>query len=263
MLADARRTEIVEAVTRERIVRVADLAELFSVSLVTVRRDIEALDDAGLVQKIHGGAKLPGGASTHEPGFELKSTQGMQEKQAIAQEALLLVKDGMAIGLSAGTTTWALAKALSTRSNLTVVTNSVKIADVFQDQGSRVSVILTGGERTPSDALVGPIATQSVRSLHLDLLFMGVHGVDPDTGFTTPNLLEAEMDRALIGAARRVVVVADHSKWGIVGISTIASFEEVDEVISDDGLGLEAQRILRERVAKLRLVTVTPHALTA
>lgn len=257
MLADARRTEIVEAVSRERIVKVADLAELFGVSLVTVRRDIEALDDAGLVQKIHGGAKLPGGVGTHEPGFELKSTQGTLEKQAIAQEAQLMVKDGMAIGLSAGTTTWALANALITRTKLTVVTNSVKIADVFQNAGSRVSVILTGGERTPSDALVGPIATASVRSLHLDLLFMGVHGVDPDTGFTTPNLLEAEMDKALIRAARRVVVVADHSKWGTVGISTIASFEEVDEVISDDALGLEAQRFLRERVGKLRLVTAS------
>ncbi len=260
MLADARRTAIVEAVSRERIVRVADLAELFGVSLVTVRRDIEALDDAGLVQKIHGGAKLPGGAGTHEPGFELKSTQGMREKQAIAQEALLLVEDGMAVGLSAGTTTWALAKALSTRGNLTVVTNSVKIADVFQGAGSRVSVILTGGERTPSDALVGPIATQSVRSLHLDVLFMGVHGVDADAGFTTPNLLEAEMDRALIEAARKVVVLADHSKWGTVGISTIAAMEDVDEVISDDSLGLEAQRILRERVGKLRLAATAPHA---
>ncbi|WP_425863147.1 DeoR/GlpR family DNA-binding transcription regulator [Arthrobacter sp. TWP1-1] len=257
MLADARRSEIVAIVSRERVARVADLAELLGVSVVTVRRDIDALDDAGLVQKIHGGAKLPGGAGTHEPGFELKSTQSTQEKHAIAQEAVLLVHDGMAIGLSAGTTTWALANALSTRKNLTVVTNSVKIADVFQSSGSRVSVILTGGERTPSDALVGPIATASVHSLHLDVLFMGVHGADESAGFTTPNLLEAEMDRALIGAARKVVVLADHSKWGTVGISTIAALEDVDEVISDDALGMEAQRILRERVGKLRLVSIT------
>jgi DeoR family glycerol-3-phosphate regulon repressor len=263
MLADARRTAIVATVSRERVVRVSDLAEQFGVSLVTVRRDIEALDDAGLVQKIHGGAKLPGGVSTHEPGFELKSTLGTLEKQAIAREALLLVKEGMAVGLSAGTTTWALAKELSARKNLTVVTNSVKIADVFQEGGSRVSVILTGGERTPSDALVGPIATQSVRSLHLDLLFMGVHGVDADAGFTTPNLLEAEMDRALIEAARKVVVLADHSKWGTVGISTIAAMEEVDEVISDDQLGHEAQRVLRERVGSLRLVRTTAHPLAS
>ncbi|SEE89261.1 transcriptional regulator, DeoR family [Arthrobacter alpinus] len=256
MLADVRRSEIVAIVSRERVARVADLAETLGVSVVTVRRDIDALDDAGLVQKIHGGAKLPGGAGTHEPGFELKSTQSTQEKEAIGQEALLLVQDGMAIGLSAGTTTWVLAKALSTRKNLTVVTNSVKIADVFQTAGSRVSVILTGGERTPSDALVGPIATASVRSLHLDVLFLGVHGVDENAGFTTPNLLEAEMDRALIGAARKVVVLADHSKWGTVGISTIAGLEDVDELISDDALGAEAQRVLRERVGKLRLVSI-------
>ncbi|GAA4655539.1 DeoR/GlpR family DNA-binding transcription regulator [Arthrobacter cryoconiti] len=260
MLADARRTEIVATVSRERVVRVSDLAELFGVSLVTVRRDIDVLDDAGLLQKIHGGAKLPGGAGTHEPGFELKSTQGTAEKHAIAQEAMLHVSEGMAIGLSAGTTTWALAKELSTMKNLTVVTNSVRIADVFQQSGSRVSVILTGGERTPSDALVGPIATASVRSLHLDVLFLGVHGVDADAGFTTPNVLEAEMNRALLDAARTVVVLADHSKWGTVGISTIAALEDVDEVISDEFLGLEAQRTLRERVGKLRLVAVPHHS---
>lgn len=255
MLADIRRSEIVAIVSRERVARVVDLAEALGVSVVTVRRDIDSLDDAGLVQKIHGGAKVPGGAGTHEPGFELKSTQNTHEKRAIGQAALVLVQNGMAIGLSAGTTTWVLAKALSSRKNLTVVTNSVKIADVFQSAGSRVSVILTGGERTPSDALVGPIATASVRSLHLDVLFLGVHGMDENAGFTTPNLLEAEMDRALIAAARKVVVLADHSKWGTVGISTIAGLEDVDELISDDSLGLEAQRILRERVGKLRIVS--------
>ena len=228
MLADIRRSEIVAIVSRERVARVVDLAEALGVSVVTVRRDIDSLDDAGLVQKIHGGAKVLGGAGTHEPGFELKSTQNTHEKRAIGQAALVLVQDGMAIGLSAGTTTWVLAKALTSRKNLTVVTNSVKIADVFHSAGSRVSVILTGGERTPSDALVGPIATASVRSLHLDVLFLGVHGVDENAGFTTPNLLEAEMDRALIAAARKVVVLADHSKWGTVGISTIAGLEDVD-----------------------------------
>lgn len=254
LLADARRSEIVAAVARERVVRASDLAELFGVSLVTVRRDIEALHDAGLVQRVHGGAKLPGGTGTHEPGFEQKSTRETVEKQAIAREAATRVSDGMAIGLSAGTTTWALAQELKDLKNLTVVTNSVRIANVFQTPGSRVVVILTGGERTPSDALVGPIATASMRSLHLDLLFLGVHGVDAEAGFTTPNLLEAEMDRALIESSRTVVVLADHSKWGTVGISTIAALEDVDEVISDELLGQEARRILAERVGAVRLV---------
>ncbi|MDQ6751915.1 MAG: DeoR/GlpR family DNA-binding transcription regulator [Actinomycetota bacterium] len=256
MLADARRSAIVAAVRRERIVRVADLAEMFGVSLMTVRRDIDVLDEAGLLEKIHGGAKIHGNASTHEPGFELKSTQAQAEKDAIAQEAASLVQEGMAIGLSAGTTTWALAKRLCQRKGLTIVTNSVRIADVFHASAVKSTVILTGGERTPSDALVGPIATSSLRLLHLDLLFLGVHGVDEHAGFTTPNLLEAEMDRALVAASRKVVVLADHTKWGTLGISTIAELEDVDEVITDAGLGADAQRVLRERVGRLRLVGV-------
>lgn len=256
MLADLRRNTILEAVTRDRVVRVTDMADLLGVSPMTVRRDIENLEESGLVQKIHGGAKLPGGPSTHEPGFELKSTQYTAQKLAIAQEAAALVHDGMSIGLSAGTTTWALASLLAKHRQLTIVTNSVRIAEVFYASRSPLSVILTGGERTPSDALVGPIALQSVRSLHLDMLFMGVHGVDMDAGFTTPNLLEAEMDRALIAASRKVVVVADHSKWGIVGISTIAEVGDIDELICDDGLGPDAQRLLHDRVAKLRLARV-------
>ncbi|MCZ2401811.1 DeoR/GlpR transcriptional regulator [Paenarthrobacter sp. Z7-10] len=256
MLADARRSAIVTAVSRERIVRVSDLAEMFGVSLMTVRRDIDVLDEAGLLEKIHGGAKIHGSASTHEPGFELKSTQAQEEKDAIAGEAALLAQNGMAIGLSAGTTTWALAKLLCQRQGLTIVTNSVRIADVFHAAGAKSTVILTGGERTPSDALVGPVATSSLSQLHLDLLFLGVHGVDPEAGFTTPNLLEAEMDRALVAASRKVVVLADSTKWGTLGISTIAALEDVDEVITDSGLGVEAQRILRERVGRLRLVRV-------
>lgn len=259
MLPAARHQSIVEAVQRERVVRVSDLAQQLGVSLMTVRRDIEMLEESGQVERIHGGAKLPGDASTHEPGFELKSTQLTAEKRAIAVEAATLVHEGMAVALSAGTTTWALAKELVNGPRVTVVTNSIRIADLFHHasaSGARYSstVILIGGERTPSDALVGPIATAALKQLHLDLLFLGVHGMDAGAGFTTPNLLEAETDRAFVAASRKVVVLADHTKWGTQGISTIAELEEADEVISDSGLSGEAQRVLRDRVSRLRLV---------
>ena len=260
MLAAARHSAIIAEVQRERIVRVADLSRMLGVSLMTVRRDIEALDAAGALQKIHGGARLPGAASTHEPGFELKVTQLQEVKIAIAHEAAVQVSEGMAVGLSAGTTTWALAQALCIGPRVTVVTNSVRIADVFHYGSSQSTVILTGGERTPSDALVGPLATSALKHLHLDVLFLGVHGVDDDAGFTTPNVLEAETDRAFLAAARRVVVLADHTKWGTVGISTIAPLEEADELISDEGLGGEARRILSQRVGRLRLATTATAA---
>jgi DeoR family glycerol-3-phosphate regulon repressor len=258
MLAAARHEAIVSAVQRERVVRVSDLAQQLGVSLMTVRRDIELLEEGGRLERIHGGAKLPGDVSTHEPGFELKSTQLTAEKRAIALEAAGLVHEGMAVGFSAGTTTWALAQELVSGPRITVVTNSVRVADLFHHASPGTAryastVILIGGERTPSDALVGPIATAALKQLHLDVLFLGVHGMDADAGFTTPNLLEAETDRAFVAAARKVVVLADHTKWGLQGISTIAALEEADEVISDAGLGTEAQRILGERVGKLRI----------
>src|SRR5688572_260383 len=260
MLPAARHQSIVDAVQRERVVRVTDLAQQLGVSPMTVRRDIEILEESGRVERIHGGAKLPGDASTHEPGFELKSTQLTAEKRAIALEAATLVHEGMAVALSAGTTTWALAKELVNGPRITLVTNSIRIADLFHHGSTSgaarqaSTVILTGGERTPSDALVGPIATAALKQLNLDLLFLGVHGMDAEAGFTTPNLLEAETDRAFVAAARKVVVLADHTKWGTQGISTIVDLDEADEVISDSGLSGDAQRILRDRVCRLRLV---------
>ena len=108
--------------------------------------------------------------------------------------------------------------------DLTVVTNSIQVANVLhRESRPDLTVVLTGGVRTPSDALVGPIALTAIRSLHLDVLFLGVHGVSADAGFTTPNLLEAETDRALVAASERIVVVADHTKWGVRGLSQIAA----------------------------------------
>jgi DeoR/GlpR family transcriptional regulator of sugar metabolism len=170
----------------------------------------------------------------------------------------------MAIGLSAGTTTYALARALVDIPRLTVVTNSIPVADaLYTPNRSDQTIILTGGVRTPSDALVGPFAVAALRSVHLDIVFMGVHGMEPRSGFTTPNMLEAETDRVLIEAGRRLVVVADHSKWGVVGISSIARFDEADTLITDGRLEPEARTILSESVRELVVVSQAPQARSA
>ena len=136
---------------------------------------------------------------------------------------------GTAIGISAGTTTYALARRLVDVPGLTVATNSVPVAEVLYGAAGRgQTIILTGGVRTPSDALVGPFAVAALRTIHLDLVFMGVHGMDPRSGFTTPNVLEADTDRALVEAGRRLIVVADHTKWGVIGISSFARLDRAD-----------------------------------
>jgi DeoR/GlpR family transcriptional regulator of sugar metabolism len=138
---------------------------------------------------------------------------------------------------------------------LTVVTNSIPVADVFYRAGRPdQTVVLTGGVRTPSDALVGPVALAAIRSLHLDVLFLGIHGMSERAGFTTPNLMEADTNRALVAAAERLVVLADHTKWGTVGISSIAELSEAHVVVSDAALPEAARATLTEHVEELVIV---------
>ncbi|WP_216217634.1 DeoR/GlpR family DNA-binding transcription regulator [Amycolatopsis aidingensis] len=261
MLARQRQAVILEEARRTGAVRVSDLVGRLGVSDMTVRRDLDVLASRGLVEKVYGGATSVVGKSTDEPGFEAKSVQQRAQKEAIAAVAAGLVRPGTAIGLSAGTTTWTLARALDAIPGLTIVTNSIQVADVLRGsaQPDR-TVVLTGGVRTPSDALVGPVAVNSLRTLHLDLVFLGVHGMADGPGFTTPNLTESETNRALVEAGRRLVVLADHSKWGTVGISTIADFEEAHVVVTDDGLPAHAREALAEHVGELMIATVAGDA---
>src|SRR5664279_1735309 len=255
MLAGQRQLLILEEVRLRGAVRVAELTELLDVSDMTVRRDLDVLAGAGLVDKVHGGATAPGRLSTEEPGFEAKSHRQLDEKEAIARAAAALIEPGQAVGLTAGTTTWRLAHHLTDISDLTVVTNSIQAANVLhRERRPDLTVILTGGVRTPSDALVGPIAATTLRSLHVDVLFMGVHGMTTDAGFTTPNLLEAETDQAFVASAERVVVTADHTKWGVRGLSRIARLEEVSTLVTDDGLTGNAKAALEEHIENVMLV---------
>ena len=256
MLAQQRQALILDEVRRTGGVRVSDLTRQLGVSDMTIRRDLESLAERGLLSKVHGGATALTEHSTHEPGFAVKSSRLPAEKDAIARHASGLVRPGSAIGVSAGTTTHALARYLTDIAGLTVVTNSIPVADVLYRAGrSDQTVILTGGLRTPSDALVGPFAVSAIRSLHLDIVFLGVHGMDARGGFTTPNLMEAETNRALVAAGRRLAVLADASKWELVGISSIAALADADIVISDDALPGAAREAIGAEAGELVVVS--------
>ncbi len=249
MLAQQRQVRILAELRRDGAVRVADLTDLLGVSDMTIRRDLEQLAAEGLARKVHGGAVLASQVA-FEPGFEIKSQVAQPAKQAIAERAAELIRPGAAIALSAGTTTWAMAQHIATMANLTVVTNSTTVADAIAalDIGNTISVILTGGVRTPSAALVGPVADRSIQGMHVDQLFLGVHGMDARAGFTTPNLAEATTNRALVESAREVVVLADSSKWGVVGLADIGPLSIAQTLITDDALPSDALRTLSESV---------------
>ena len=258
MLAGQRQKLILEEVRRRGAIRVSELTSLFEVSDMTIRRDLDVLASAGLIDKVHGGATAPGQLSADEPGFEAKSHRQLDEKEAIARAASRLVEPGQAIGLTAGTTTWRLAHYLVDVPDLTVVTNSIQVANVLHGvRRPDLTVILSGGVRTPSDALVGPVAVATLRALHVDMLFLGVHGMSVDAGFSTPNLLEGETDQAHLASAERVVVVADHTKWGVRGLSRIARLDEAHVLVTDTGLAADARGILAEHVDQI-IVAPTP-----
>ena len=259
VLATQRQEQILAAVRLHGAARVADLVESLDVSDMTIRRDIAELARAGLVRRVHGGALAPdaAGRPTDEPGFEAKRGWSGPEKQAIARAAAATVEPGLAVALSAGTTTYLLAELLASDASLrplTVVTNGLRVADVLHraPSGAGLEVILTGGVRTPSDALVGPVADAALAHLRVDRTYLGVHGLDAD-GLTTPNLAEAATDRALLASAAATTVLADHTKWGVVGLARIASLDEIDTLLTDDGLPDEARRHLADLPAHLTL----------
>jgi DeoR/GlpR family transcriptional regulator of sugar metabolism len=252
VLARQRQEVILREVDRSGGARVSELVDILTVSDMTVRRDIEALAARGLVVKVHGGATAVGGRTYDEPGFHVKSQMNPVAKSAIARVAAGLISPGTSIAMSAGTTTYAVAHELLNVPNLTVVTNSPRVADLLHNpQRDDLAVVLTGGVRTPSDALAGPVADATLRSIHVDTLILGVHGIDRIAGLTMANLLEAATNRALLNTARRVIVVADNSKWGVIGLSTIATLDQVDVLVTDAELDAAARAMVAEQVGQL------------
>ena len=254
MLAPQRHAYILERLRAKGAVRVSELMRELDVSDMTVRRDLEALEAQGHLVKVHGGATLLRESAVHEPGFDTKRTLEHEAKLAIARRAAAMVEPGMAVAVSAGSTTYEVSRRLAEIPRLTIVTNSVPAAEVLYHGGrSDQTIILSGGVRTPADALVGPFAVSALRAVNGDRVFLGVHGMDERAGFTTPNMLEAETNQALIETGGRLVVTADHTKWGITGVSTIARLDRADIIITDDGLSADARAILEERAGQLIL----------
>jgi len=259
MLAAERHSHILEELTQRGVVRIAKLATTFDVSEMTIRRDLEQLADAGLLNKVHGGAtvKLETTAVT-EPPFGAKSLREQALKVSIARRASKLVEPGSSVALMGGSTVFALARELTNVPRLTVVTNSLPVSDLFHREGrADQTVILTGGLRTPTDSLVGEMAVTVFDRLNVDLTFMGAHGMDQRGGFSSPNILEVETNRAIRARTKRLVIMADHTKWGEVAFGTFAELGEADVLISDTGLTPEAIATLKTQISDVQLVGTT------
>ncbi len=239
---------ILEELRERGVVRTAELARKYAVSPMTIRTDLAALEGRGDLLRVHGGAML-GEQVAREPSYYEKASRNLEEKRRIGRRAADLVEDGMAVFIGNGTTTIEIVRALRERPppGIKVFTNAlthaIELAEIPQ-----VEVYVIGGYlRGVSFAMVGPLARQALEGVYFDLAFLGANGVSLHHGVTIPSLEEAETAAEIARHAQKVVIVADHSKFGVVTHGKIADLSVVDVVVTDKGL----DRRFREELATM------------
>jgi DeoR family transcriptional regulator, fructose operon transcriptional repressor len=245
MYAEERQQEIVKIARKNARVDVMALAEELNVTAETIRRDLTALERAGVLRRVHGGA-IPVERIGFEPAVAARDAVLTAEKERIAKAALAEVPEDGAIILDAGTTTARLAQVLPNDRELTVVVNSPVLATILGPRPN-ITVLLLGGRlRGRTLAAVDDWALRPLADLYVDVAFMGTNGCSVERGLTTPDQAEAAVKRAMIAAARRVVVLADHTKVGNDNLARFGSMSNVDVLITDSGLDAELATELEE-----------------
>jgi DeoR/GlpR family transcriptional regulator of sugar metabolism len=255
--ADKRRELIVEALAREQVVRVADLSKRFDVSEVSIRRDLGRLEQLGLLKRVHGGAVAIPHIGLGDS-YAAKVRLHIEEKERIGRAAAGMIQEDDRLIFDSGTTVLQVARSLSgtllNSGNLTVITGSLPIV---RELGSwkGVHLILLGGIYLPEyEVVVGPQTIGNLEGLHADKMFLGTDGLTFAHGLTTANVLEAEVDRAMVKAVSEVIVVADSSKIGTVGLTTIMPLEEIDKLVTDCQAPADFVADLREQGVEVTLV---------
>lgn len=229
-----------ESVTAER------LEKLFNVSPVTIRRDLQKLYEKGLIVRFRGGAMLANSTFGHEPTLHEREPENLQKKHLIGRAAADLVADGEVLALDVGSTTMELAKALRSRSNITVFTASLPIANILLN--TNVKVFLVGGMlQHKENCIGGPIARNVIRQYHFDKFFLGAAGISENSGITDFGMDEVETKKAYIERSREVIALADSTKFGKVSFITICKFSDVKHIITDSGIDPQMQNSLKKR----------------
>ena len=238
MYAPERHQQILETARANGRVEVAGLARDLAVTPETVRRDLTALERRGVLRRVHGGA-IPVERLGIEPGVADRESLAAGEKERIARAALDELPDGGSIILDAGTTTVRLAELLPTDRELTVVTHSIPVASILVSRPNLTLHLLGGVVRGRTLAAVGDWTKAQVAEVYADVAFMGTNSISVERGLTTPDTVEASVKRALMEAARRTVVLADHTKFGREDFARVAPLSDVDTVITGVELDVE------------------------
>ena len=253
MLSEERRQHILTLIKKHGRVLVDELSSDLDLSRITIRKDLDYLESKDLLVRTHGGA-LPAQAGTlSDPTIQEKEELYHEEKVKIAKAAAAMVSDGQCIILDSGTTTTEIARALTSLRHLTVITNALNIAADLA-RGDFEIILIGGTLRKNSLSVVGPLAEDVLREMHADIVFLGVDGFDLKAGLTTPNILEARVNRAMIEAAEKVVAVCDSSKFNRRSLSLIVAASAINHVITDSKLPPEEVKAMRDAGIEVTVV---------
>jgi DeoR family fructose operon transcriptional repressor len=241
MYAPERHQRIVEQARQHGRVDVKDLAESLEVTPETIRRDLTSLERRGLVRRAHGGA-IPVERITIHAGVGDRGGMNTTEKMVIAEAALDELPEGGSIIIDAGTSTICLAEMLPSDRGLTVVTHSLPVAMAVANRPGIDLHFLGGNIRSDSLAGVGTWTHQLVGMVSVDVAFISINGITPERGLTTHNIAEAAVKSALIKAARRSILLADHTKFGREELARVAPIAAIDTIITDPAVNLDLVR---------------------
>ncbi len=256
MLDTERRQQIVELVEQRNSLTVAELSAHFGVSAATIRRDLSQLSERGMIERAHGGAARRIRSATNLPELPLLNRASLQaeEKRRIGAAAAAHVRDNETIIITSGTTTAEMVQHLAERANLTVITNAINIVLALAPFHA-ITVIVPGGVLRNSElSLLGSLGEDAMENLRADRLFMGSPAIHADYGLSAENVAEARSDQTLIDAAREVVVLADHTKFGRVATVRVAPLSRVRRIITGCELASAEAALLRERGVAIETV---------
>lgn len=246
MYAEERQQAMVRAVSAVGRLSVAELAQQYDVTTETVRRDLSALENAGLLRRVHGGAVPAGTLNSIESALSERDAAQAAEKDRIARAALAqLPAEGASILIDAGTTTERLAAILPPAHRLTVFTHSIPIAARLVAHPAIELHLLPGRVRATTHAAVGPVTVAAIADLRVDVAFVGANGVSAAHGLSTPDPEEAATKQALVAAGQRVVVLADATKIGADSTVRFATLGDVDVLVTDDAVAPSQRKLLR------------------
>lgn len=250
MNAVERQNEIVELVLENGQIDILRICEIFGVSEMTARRDLNDLDRKGLLRRVHGGAIANLGRS-YEPSFQTRAVKNQKAKTDIGLKAAELVYDGDSVALDVGTTTLEIVPGLEGKRNLTIVTSCLQIATKVVDQISLerdARLILTGGIVRPRElSMVGPIPEQVYQDFHVDKAFIGIGGISLEDGLTEFNIEDAQIKRMMIRSAREKIVVVDGAKFGVTTFASVAPLSAIDKIVTDQSAPAHMVEEIRKR----------------